>query len=89
MKLLKFSASWCNPCKMLTQIIIKAGDKITVPIVDIDIDVTPAAVGQYKIRSVPTLILLGDNNVEIDRMTGLTTESALIRFLDQHGPKEL
>ena len=38
MKLLKFHATWCQPCKMLSRVIEDAGDKITMPMEEIDID---------------------------------------------------
>ena len=58
MKLLKFYAEWCQPCKMQSQIIKNAGDKIKTEIEDVDIDNNLMMATEYKIRSVPTMVLI-------------------------------
>lgn len=81
MKALKFSASWCGPCKMLSQVVATAGDKITVPIVEIDIDSDPKLSVQYGVRSVPTMILIDENDTELKRNVGAMNETQLLEFL--------
>ena len=81
MKLLKFYASWCGPCKGLSMVISNAKDKISIPIEEIDIDQNMEAVKKYNIRGVPVLILADDDGTEIDRMTGLADEKKLLEFI--------
>ena len=81
MKLLKFEASWCGPCKMQTSIIKSLGDKFTVPVVVIDIEEDMGAARIYGIRSVPTLILLDDTGEEIKRNVGVLKEKELLEFI--------
>ena len=81
MKVLKFYAEWCGPCKAMTQIIKNAGDKITMPIEEINIDEEMMTSVEYGIRSVPTMILLDDNNAEVKRQVGTMNESQLLEFL--------
>ena len=81
MKVLKFYADWCGPCKAMTQIIKNAGDKITIPIEEINIDEEMMTSVEYGIRSVPTMILLDDNNAEVKRQVGTMNESQLLDFL--------
>jgi thiol-disulfide isomerase/thioredoxin len=38
MRVLKFYADWCGPCKGLSMVIKSAGDKVTLPIEEINID---------------------------------------------------
>ena len=81
MKLLKFEATWCSPCKMLSKVIDGAKDKITVPIVPIDIDEQPEMAKLYGVRGVPTMVLT-DGDVEIKRKVGMVNEADLLKFLN-------
>lgn len=81
MKVLKFYAEWCGPCKAMTQIIKNAGEKITLPIEEINIDNELMTSVEYGIRSVPTMIILDDNNAEVKRQVGAMNETQLLDFL--------
>jgi thioredoxin 1 len=81
MKLLKFYAEWCGPCKMQTMVIKGAGDKITVPVEEVDIDSNVFMCTQFNIRSVPTMVLVDDEEKEIKRKVGVMQESELIEWL--------
>jgi len=81
MKLLKFYAEWCGPCKGLTMVINGAKDKIDIPIESYDIDNEMMMAQEYKIRGVPTIVLVDDKEQEIKRHTGLLTEEKLLEFL--------
>ena len=81
MKLLKFYADWCGPCKSLTMIINGAKDKIDIPIEEYNIDNEMMMAQEYKIRGVPTIVLVDDKNQEIKRHIGLLTEEKLLEFL--------
>lgn len=81
MKALKFSASWCGPCKMLATVVANAGDKITVPIENIDIDENQEMAVQFGVRGVPTMVIIDDSGKEVKRKTGMMNESQLLEFL--------
>ena len=81
MKLFKFYAEWCGPCKGLTMVINAAKDKIDIPIESYDIDNEMMMAQDFKVRSVPTLVLVDDNNQEIKRHVGLLNEEKLLEFL--------
>lgn len=81
MKLLKFYADWCAPCKVLSKVIADAGDKITLPIEEIDIDNNLETAIQYGVRSVPVLVLLDDEGNELRRSSGVLMEEALLEFI--------
>ena len=81
MKVLKFYAEWCGPCKAMTQIIKNAGDRITMPIEEVNIDEELMTSVEYGIRSVPTMIILDENNAEVKRQVGAMNETQLLDFL--------
>jgi len=81
LKLLKFYADWCGPCKMQTMIIKGAEDKITVPIEEVDIDNNIFMATDMNVRSVPTMILVGDDGKEIKRKVGVMKEAELLEWL--------
>ena len=68
MKILKFSATWCRPCKNLTNTL----DQMVLPYVvqDIDIDKEPGLASDYSVRSVPTMVLVDDEGKELSRLVG-------------------
>lgn len=77
-RILRFTASWCQPCKALAKQLEEVN--IDMPIEVIDIDVFPEVAVEYGIRSVPTLIMM-DGNVEVKRKTGLVAQNLLQEWL--------
>lgn len=65
LKLLKFGASYCAPCRSLTPILEELKDKVTIEDIDVD-EVDPVVLTNYKIRNIPVLIITKDN-VEVWR----------------------
>ena len=69
MKLLKFYAEWCQPCKTLVEK-MKTWDENLLQIVEnIDID-SPWGRNlcqQYNVRSIPTIILVDDTGTVVYR----------------------
>ena len=73
-KILRFTASWCQPCKGLAMNLAEA--ELDIPIEVIDIDTNEQLAIEYMIRSVPTLVLLEDEK-EVRRMSGVKTSTQL------------
>jgi thioredoxin 1 len=70
MKILRFTASWCAPCKTLAQNL--EGADLGIPIEVVDIDVQSDVAIEYGVRGVPTLVLM-DGNIEVKRTMGPRT----------------
>lgn len=81
MKVLKFQASWCGPCKGLSMVIKGASDKITIPFEEVDIDNNVFMSANFNIRSVPTLVMVDSEEKEIKRITGMLQEKELLEWL--------
>ncbi len=62
-KILRFTASWCAPCKGLAMQL--QGVDLGCPVEVIDIDQNPELTQKFGVRSVPTLVMLeGDDYVK-------------------------
>lgn len=62
--LLYFTASWCGPCKRISPIINDKFTKINnLQIYKIDIDSNDEICEKYNIKSVPTFILIYNNDI--------------------------
>ena len=71
MKLLKFEASWCGPCKQLSEVMKGIDMPWPVAVIDIDKDRDTNII--YGVRGVPTLILMDENDNIVTRTTGAMT----------------
>jgi thioredoxin-like negative regulator of GroEL len=80
-KLIKFQASWCGPCRQLSNLMDTMTIGIPVEVVDIDTD-TGSAV-KFGIRSVPTLIIVDENSNPIRHKVGNCTKEQLVEFLGE------
>jgi thioredoxin 1 len=81
--LLDFWAEWCGPCKMiaplLEEVAVSHADKLAV--VKLNVDENPNTAQKFGIRSIPTLILIKDGEVQAQKM-GAMPKSQLDEFLD-------
>lgn len=82
MKVLKFSASWCMPCKALTQTIKTLTPEQQSLFEEIDIDTCDKTLlSQYNVRSVPTLVFLSDSGSILRQTSGMMPKDKLISYL--------
>ena len=73
-KILRFTASWCQPCKMLAKNLETANIEIPIEVIDIDEDQEKAI--EYQVRSVPTLVMV-ENDTEVKRNVGVISTKQL------------
>jgi len=78
-KILRFTASWCGPCKTLAKTLESVETKIPIEVIDVDVHNDIAA--EYGIRGVPTLVMLEDN-IEIKRMSGTKPQEQLNEWVN-------
>lgn len=77
-----FKASWCAPCKLLSQELYEFGlnlnDKVT--LIKVDVDECPEVANGLKVNSVPTLIVF-DSGKESERVVGLKTKAQIAEIM--------
>jgi len=78
-KVVRFTASWCGPCKMLAKTLENV--QTNVPIEVIDIDAQPEIAAEFGIRGVPTLVMMEDN-MATKRLVGNKTKQELEAFIN-------
>lgn len=76
-KVTKFSATWCGPCKVLAPIFNQVKSEVSdVTFQEVDVDAESSLAIQYKVRGVPTIVIEKDGQ-EVKRIVGGTTQAAL------------
>ena len=78
----KFSASWCQPCKVLTPIMQQVKSEVSgVHFMDIDVDDNSEITTKYGVRSVPTVVIEKDGT-EVARFAGVQSKMAYINAIN-------
>ena len=78
-KIVRFTASWCGPCKMLAKTLDEV--EIKLPIEVVDIDTHPEIAAEFGIRGVPTLVIVEDN-IPSKRLVGNKTKQEIEAFIN-------
>ena len=75
--LVDFNATWCGPCKMLKPILEELSDEVdNYKIVSIDVDNNEELAREYKIFSIPCLIVIKKGK-EIKRNVGFVQKDSI------------
>ena len=81
MKLIKFSAEWCGPCKAMNNVVNKVLVKFpALEFEDIDVEDNINIVEHYNVKNLPTFVIV-DNDKEIARTSGSMTQSKFESWL--------
>lgn len=59
MRVFRFSASWCNPCKNLARTL--EAEKLNIEALDVDNPEVKAMLPKYGVRTVPAIVLEKDD----------------------------
>ncbi len=76
-----FWASWCGPCKALAPILEEADTELAgaVKIAKINIDEEEELAAQFRVMSIPTLLLFKNGEV-VNKVVGLIPKEDLLGF---------
>ena len=80
-----FNATWCGPCRMLAPVLEDLSEKYAdkVSFFSVDVDESPELAMQYRISSVPCLVLL-KNGEFTDQSIGFRPEPQLSAWIDSN-----
>ena len=79
--LVDFWAPWCGPCRAMAPHFERAAQSLKdrVRLVKVNTEEAPGLAMRYKIRAIPTLVLMR-NGAEVKRMSGALDAGALERW---------
>jgi len=81
--LVDYWAEWCGPCKMISPILdeIATSYQGKLRIAKVNVDENAQLTQKYGIRSIPTLMLFKDGNVQAQKI-GALSKSQLAAFIE-------
>ena len=78
--LIDFFADWCGPCKMLSPIVDEiAQESEDIKVVKINVDESPDIAMDYRVMSIPTLIVIKDGQ-EKARSVGFVEKAKILEL---------
>ena len=78
--LVDFWATWCGPCRRQAPIVEELAEE-GYAVGKVDVDAQPALAQQYRIMSIPTLLVFKGGQ-EVKRFVGLTSKEVLKESLE-------
>lgn len=79
--LVDFWATWCGPCQMVGPVIEEiAGEVTDAKICKVDVDENPELAREYKVMSIPTLMVFKDG-ASVRREIGAKTKDEILAML--------
>ena len=80
-----FSATWCGPCKMLAPVVEALSEEYAgkVDFYNVDVDDAPELAGEYRVNSVPCLVLM-KNGEFVDQSIGFKPEPMITAWIQEN-----
>jgi len=84
MVLVDFWAAWCGPCKLMAPVLNEVAETVDnkVTIAKLNVDEHRTTASNFKIRSIPTMILF-KNGKEITRFTGVKSKDTVLKEIER------
>ena len=78
-----FSATWCGPCRMLAPVVEAVSEEYAgqVDFYNVDVDDCPELAMQYKVQSVPCLVMM-KNGEFVDQSIGFKPEPMITAWIE-------
>ena len=75
-----FYGTWCMPCKILAPIVEKVASENNIKLAKVDVDENETLVRQFKIMSVPTLLIFKDGK-HVSTSSGVVSEARILELV--------
>ena len=82
--LVDFWATWCGPCRMMAPVIEELdAEHPEYKFGKVNVDEQPELAGEYRIMSIPTLIVMKDGKV-VEQAVGARGKADIAAMLERH-----
>jgi len=80
--LVDFWATWCGPCRMVAPIVAEIAEELEgkVKVCKVDVDENQSLAMQYRVASIPTLMVF-KNGEPVKAMVGARPKEAILEML--------
>ena len=78
--LVDFYADWCGPCKMLSPVLEEISNETDIKICKVNVDENQALAIEYKVMSIPTLIVFKKGKKELVSV-GLKSKEEILEMI--------
>jgi thioredoxin 1 len=83
-KILRFTSTWCQPCKILAPIFGELQNEVSdVMFETIDVDYNKDKASQYSVSGIPTVIIEKDGQI-VNRFSGVKPKNTIISLINQY-----
>lgn len=76
--ILDFYADWCGPCKTQDPILEQVEDEADVTVEKINVDDDQETANEYQVRSLPTVVILDEDDEIVERFVGVTQKDDIL-----------
>ena len=84
LKVMKFYADWCGPCKTLTPIFDEVSSEVeNVDFQSINVDEDSETAARYGIKAIPTIVFEKDDKV-VQKKMGILSKKQIVEFINEN-----
>ena len=83
--LVDFWAEWCGPCRAIAPMLEQMAEECDgeLRIAKLDVDRNPTTAAQYRVQSIPTLVVFKGGE-QVERVVGAVSKETLLARVRQH-----